>query len=228
MVVRELRRRATNFSEMNHVRVPWLVAVLATPYAAAFTPALSCRYVACPARSALLSTRCAALAMQTKKDKLVYKDFCLSSMPSPSGTATLTRDQQGDEERSPLLEKLEHLEGMWYSDDFYGFHGREWVEVSATLVGAGTSSLVAVKVLGDANVPSGMTTWRTKGLPDVNGGGIPAEVQVRADPRNPNGFSWVPGELVLVAEDRIALSAIFSASQQARGTFYRHKVGEGA
>ena len=40
-------------------------------------------------------------------------------------------------------------------------------QVSATLVGAGASSLVAVKVKGDANVPSGKTTWRTRGLPDV-------------------------------------------------------------
>ena len=31
--------------------------------------------------------------------------------------------------RSPLLERLEAMEGFWYSDDFYGPHGREWVEV---------------------------------------------------------------------------------------------------
>ena len=31
--------------------------------------------------------------------------------------------------RSPLLERLEAMEGFWYSDDFSGPHGREWVEV---------------------------------------------------------------------------------------------------
>ena len=34
-----------------------------------------------------------------------------------------------DTSRSPLLERLEAMEGFWYSDDFYGPHGREWVEV---------------------------------------------------------------------------------------------------
>ena len=142
-------------------------------------------------------------------------------------TATLVGDDD-EEERSPLLDKLEGMEGMWYSDDFYGPHGREWVEVSATLVGAGTSSLVAIKVSGDANVPSGFTTWRTKGLPDVGGSHVRAEIQVRDDPKDPNGFSWVPGLLALVAEDQIALSARLSPVYQSTGTFHKHKVGEGA
>lgn len=146
------------------------------------------------------------------------------------GAATLARgtDQGGgEEERSPLLDKLEAMEGIWYFDDFYGPHGREWVEMSATLIGAGTSSLQAIKVSGDANVPSGKTTWRTRGLPDVGGGSVPAQIQVRANPKDPNGFFWVPGELLLLEEDRISLSVVFSASQRARGTFHKHKVGEG-
>ena len=43
------------------------------------------------------------------------------------GAATLARgtDQGGgEEERSPLLDKLEAMEGIWYFDDFYGPHGR--------------------------------------------------------------------------------------------------------
>ena len=111
--------------------------------------------------------------------------------------------------------------------DFYGLHGREWVSVSATLTGAGTSSLEAIKVSGDANVPSGMTTWRTKGLPEAGGGTVTAQIQVRADPSDPNGFSWVPGELFREAEDKIVLSAFFSSTARSRGTFYKHKVGEG-
>ena len=34
-----------------------------------------------------------------------------------------------DTSRSPLLDRLEAMEGFWYSDDFYGPHGREWVQV---------------------------------------------------------------------------------------------------
>ena len=151
--------------------------------------------------------------------------------PSRStGGASATKDDGNKDDdlvRSPLLDKLEQIEGMWYSDDFYGPHGREWVEVSATLVGAGTSSLVAVKVSGDANVPSGYKTWRTRGLPDVSGPAVPAEIQVRADPNDPNGFSWVPGALVLVAEDQIALTARFGPLLSSSGTFHKHKVGEG-
>ena len=116
---------------------------------------------------------------------------------------------------------------MWYSDDFYGPHGREWVEVSATLVGAGTASLQAVKVKGDANVPSGCKTWRTRGLPAVSGSSVPAQVQVRANPKDPNGFSWVPASLVLVSEDQIALTALLGLFTSS-GTFHKHKVDEGA
>ena len=93
------------------------------------------------------------------------------SIPASATGRTLTLEREDDIDALSwaLSEKLEQLEGIWYSDDFYGPHGREWVVVSATLVGAGTSSLVAVKVKGDANVPSGFETWRTRGLPDVGG-----------------------------------------------------------
>ena len=80
---------------------------------------------------------------------------------------------------------------------------------------------------GDANVPSGFTTWRTKGLPEVGGSSVQAQIQVRADPTDMNGFSWVPGELVLVAEDQISLSVRLSPLFGSRGTFYKHKLGEG-
>ena len=99
-------------------------------------------------------------------------------------------------------------------------------QVSATLIGAGTSSLVAVKVKGDANVPSGKTTWRTtRGLPEVGGPSLPAEIQVRADPKDPNGFCWVPGSLVLASEAEIRLTAQFGDFRKT-GTFHKHTVGE--
>mmetsp|Transcript_26839 Transcript_26839/g.53588 ORF Transcript_26839/g.53588 Transcript_26839/m.53588 type:complete len:229 (-) Transcript_26839:114-800(-) len=147
------------------------------------------------------------------------------SLPTESSTV-LKKDETNykgkiDELVSALNEKLEQVEGMWYSDDFYGLHGREWVKVSATLVGSGTSAIVAVKITGDANVPSGCVTWKTLGWPALGGSDVPAEVQVRADPGDPNGFSWVAGRLVLVSRDQIVLSARFSPSFEASGTFHR-------
>ena len=129
-------------------------------------------------------------------------------------------------ERSPLLKKLENLEGIWYSDDFYGTHGREWVEVSATLLGSGTRALRAVKASGDDNVPAGFETWRTQGLPDVGGSDVPAEIQVRADVNDPDGFSWISGSLSQTTADKIQVTAIYSAIMRHTGTFYKHKIDE--
>ena len=143
---------------------------------------------------------------------------------SIGSTTTLAGEDSGTE-GSTLLQRLEQMEGIWYSDDFYGPHGREWVTVSATLVGAGTASLVAVKVTGDANIPSGHTTWRTRGLPDVGGSDVTAQIQVRADANDPNGFSWIPGALSMLSEDTIALSVNLELGCST-GTFYKHKVHE--
>ena len=207
-----------------HLRLAFSLLCSAAPFAAAFSP------TSCISSTSTSTSRQSRAALRNAEFSYPAMVMMEDERSSLGGTATLTPEKQGgnDEERSPLLERLEQMEGMWYSDDFYGPHGREWVEVRATLIGAGTSSLVAIKVSGDANVPSGKTTWRTRGLPDVGGSSVPAQIQVRADPRDPNGFFWVPGELLLLAEDRIALSVVFSASQRARGTFHKHKVGEGA
>lgn len=178
----------------------------------------------------LAAHHCAALQLEPWSRPLPYRRACSGMMLverelSSGGSATVVRDSEPDELRSALFEKLEQMEGVWYSDDFYGLHGREWVAVSATLVGAGAASLVAVKVKGDANVPSGFTTWRTTGLPDVGGPSVRAEIQVRADVKDPNGFSWIPGTLVLVADDQIALSVFWSFGRSS-GTFYKHQVEE--
>ena len=147
---------------------------------------------------------------------------------APAAPVRSLDDVDNEKATSPLLEKLEAMEGIWFSDDFYGTHGREWVEVRSTLIGAGRPALVAVKATGDANVPSGFTTWRTTGgLPSVGGPEVPGEIQIRSNPRDPNGFSWVPGSLAQSADDRIQVTAIYDFGMRHTGTFHKHKVGEG-
>lgn len=153
-----------------------------------------------------------------------------NSLSTRGGARTLESDNGAQRDLgTDLLQRLEQMEGIWFSDDFYGPHGREWVDVSATLVGpSAASALVAVKVSGDANVPSGCVTWQTRGLPDVGGGSVPAEVQIRSDASDPNGFSWLPASLVLVCEDQIALTVAWPGSIAFSGTFHKHTVSEGA
>ena len=150
-----------------------------------------------------------------------------SQITKPSAPVREDTDAVEETERSPLLSQLEDLEGIWYSDDFYGPHGREWVEVSATLVGAGTRSLQAVKASGDDNVPAGFLTWRTRGLPDIGEGEVPAEIQVRSDVNDPHGFSWIRGSLAQLAVDRIEVTAMYTMFMAHTGTFHKHQVSEG-
>jgi len=221
--VKKVAKRFTKISA-------WMAALClaATPHATAFSTVSSfSRHHALPASWSVVhmvsTPRLPVAAARPLKMRMQADSV---SPVGGSATLTLARDEPR-ELGSTLLERLEEMEGIWYSDDFYGNHGREWVEVSATLVGSGTSALVAIKVSGDANVPSGYQTWRTRGLPDVGGSAVPAEVQVRADAKDPNGFSWLPASLMLVREDRIDLAAMWSFGTT-RGTFYKHKIGEGA
>ena len=59
----------------------------------------------------------------------------------------------------------------------------------------------------------------------MGGPSLPAEIQVRANAKDPNGFSWVPGSLVLASEAEIRLTAQFGDFRKT-GTFHRHMVGE--
>lgn len=125
-------------------------------------------------------------------------------------------DEDADELVDSVTEQLDDLEGLWYSDDFYGAHGREWVQMNCKLslnseTGAATSALVAVKVTGDPNVPAGCVTFQTiRSFPSTMGEKVAAEIQVRADPQDPDGFTWIPGELTLVAKNEIRLVGQYS------------------
>lgn len=135
-------------------------------------------------------------------------------------------DYEQDDLVDMVTSKLEELTGLWYSDDFYGAHGREWVKVSPTLVGeTASSALEATKVTGDPHVPAGCVTFRTDQWPGV-GDKVAAYIQVRADPNDPDGFSWLPGDLTLVAKDQILLGCFYNPFMRSEGTFHRETKEE--
>lgn len=135
-------------------------------------------------------------------------------------------DYEQDDLVDLVTAKIEELAGLWYSDDFYGAHGREWVKISPTLVGeTASSALEATKVTGDPHVPAGCVTFRTDQWPSV-GTKVAAYIQVRADPNDPNGFSWLTGDLTLVAKDQILLGCFYNPVMRSEGTFYRETKEE--
>lgn len=144
---------------------------------------------------------------------------------------TVIEDDNGDEADElvdSITQKVEDMEGLWYSDDFYGPHGREWVTIAARLVGeTASNALVAVKVTGDPNVPAGCETFKTASWPGM-GETVPAEIQVRADPTDPDGFTWLPGELTTVEKNQIRLMCQYNVLMRSQGTFYKQKDDEGS
>ena len=144
------------------------------------------------------------------------------------GDSTIEDDDEADELVDSVTEKLEEMEGLWYSDDFYGPHGREWVQISAKLSltdNTASTNLVAIKITGDPNVPAGCVTFQTNRWPGM-GEKVAAQIQVRADPTDPNGFEWIPGELTLVAKDEIQLMCQYNFLMKSQGTFYKQNDDE--
>ena len=136
-------------------------------------------------------------------------------------------DGADDDERDELVDsvtsKLDDMEGLWYSDDFYGSHGREWVKVSATIVSI-SSALVAVKVTGDPNIPAGCVTFQTESWPAIGSDKkVAAQIQIRADPNDPQGYSWIPGTLTLLNTTTILLVCYYNRSMKNSGLFYKEK-----
>jgi len=148
-------------------------------------------------------------------------------------------DGADDDERDELVDsvtsKLDDMEGLWYSDDFYGSHGREWVKVSATIVPkqqqqqttssvSVSSALVAVKVTGDPNIPAGCVTFQTESWPAIGSDKkVATQIQIRADPNNPQGYSWIPGTLTLLNTTTILLVCYYNRSMKNSGLFYKEK-----
>ena len=132
-------------------------------------------------------------------------------------------DDERDELVDSVTSKLDDMEGLWYSDDFYGSHGREWVKVSATIVSI-SSALVAVKVTGDPNIPAGCVTFQTESWPAIGSDKkVAAQIQIRADPNDPQGYSWIPGTLTLLNTTTILLVCYYNRSMKNSGLFYKEK-----
>mmetsp|Transcript_18939 Transcript_18939/g.46916 ORF Transcript_18939/g.46916 Transcript_18939/m.46916 type:complete len:1179 (+) Transcript_18939:251-3787(+) len=134
---------------------------------------------------------------------------------------TLLREVTAKEKKVLQLSRKMHatgesnsvLDGLWYSDDFYGSHGREWVQVSAIAGGTvNTRVIEAVKVTGDP-IPAGHVTWKTTSWP-TEGEKTEAQVQVRSDPNDPGDFSWRSAKLTLASQTEIKLEMGWS-----EGTF---------
>ena len=184
-------------------------------------------------RSALAPPGAAMTAMASTTNRPMSQQLAPKVEDDP--IATIDEEDIDEDEADVLVdsitEKLGDMEGLWYSDDFYGSHGREWVNVKTTLRGeCATSALEAVKVTGDPNVPAGCVTFQTQTWPGV-GEKVAAEIQVRADPTDPDGFSWLPGELTLVAKREIRLMCQYNLFMQSTGTFYKENDeddGEGS
>ncbi|CAK0883560.1 unnamed protein product [Prorocentrum cordatum] len=82
--------------------------------------------------------------------------------------------------------------GIWYSKDFYGPHGIEYVFFFMESDHEGKAQLMARKITGDNNVPCGEISIRTtNGVPELGGSSVPFEVKVREDTSDPEGFFWV-------------------------------------
>lgn len=166
----------------------------------------------------------------TSNTRLRAENQELTPIEDPAITANDTDDDDDDEVDElvdSITEKLGEMEGLWYSDDFYGSHGREWIKVSTTLMGeSATSALVAVKVTGDPNVPAGCVTFQTKSWPTL-GETVQAQIQVRANPKDPDGFSWLPAELSLIAKDQIRLMCQYNRFMKSDGLFYKINVNQG-
>lgn len=109
----------------------------------------------------------------------------------------------GAESAMPALFK--QAEGFYVNRD--GFYGAlERVEYLHVRLEEG--SLVAHKLVGDANVPRGQVSWKTtpglsaEALNVKAGEGIPAWVQIRVDPSDPQGYAWLSdGCSVTIHED---------------------------
>jgi len=98
--------------------------------------------------------------------------------------------------------------GTWYSEDFYGPHGIEYVFISVVCDEQGQLQLMARKITGDANVPCGRITWQTTaGLPSIGGGEALIKIQVRGNIRDKEGFEWIDpyGGVVAKSSDELQI-----------------------
>jgi len=78
-------------------------------------------------------------------------------------------------------------EGCFTNDgDMFGPGRKEYLQISFE-----NGKWQALKIVGDSNVPRGKISFRTVGEVENIEKPTPAEVQVRTDVSNPDGFYWI-------------------------------------
>ena len=131
-------------------------------------------------------------------------------------------DDSGAQE---IIERLETNEGqLGFFANADGFYGRESHIEYLAVRRNDEGRLIAIKIVGDANVPRGNPTWRSPpGFLDAPSWRFPIQLNLRDDPKSENGFWWSPGHHheVELSTDFSSFSVIGPApSGEVRSHFY--------
>jgi len=118
-----------------------------------------------------------------------------------AGTSIIVyKSMDAYKEKESITESANSLTGIWKTD--YG-KGTEFI-AAYIMINDDHRSLYLRKITGDAKVPSGMVSVRTKTLPNVKSKDhVEAEKKVREDTDDPNGFSWEPMTLLVLNDDHL-------------------------
>ena len=120
---------------------------------------------------------------------------------------------------SPSISKL-----LGYFANADGFFGRPGFVEFQRVMQDDDGRLVALKVVGDANVPRDMLTWRSEpGQVDAPTWHMTVQLRSRDDPREPRGFWWSPPVYELEWERSLEAFDITGAAPREghRGHFFR-------
>ena len=97
------------------------------------------------------------------------------------------------EHAPPIVEHMSEDGTFGYFVNADGFYGRGPFKEYLLLRRGSDSRLEAMKVVGDANVPRGQLSFRTRaGALEAPTWSMPVQLRLRDDPGDENGFWWSP------------------------------------